>query len=121
MRNPQPFGFLFIVAVLLTSSSLAQIDKQLYAILLKKDFRALQQFANGYQVEKAGVKIETGNVRDLTPGYQEAMYHITKSYPVFDAISESCRSNLRLIKKDNLIIYYAWECNYRVDFPNSYK
>jgi len=133
-QNTQPCGkprtlgenlmirlYLFITSLFLTSYSFGQIEKKINAVLLKGNFREFKKFVDRYRIEKGQVTISSGNVRDLTTGFQEAVFYISKSYSVNKGVSITCNPRIHLLTEGNLIIYFSLESEEMKDFPKSFE
>jgi len=95
-------SLLTLIAICWASCSLAQIEKQAYALLLKRDFPAFAKFAAQYKEKKDQVTIDTGYNRDIIPGFQEAIFYLEKSI--------AQKSRICIVRKENSIIYCRVEC-----------
>jgi hypothetical protein len=74
-------SFLTLIAICWASCGIAQIEKQVYTVLLKRDFGQFAKFSAPFKGYKNHTTIDSGYNRDLIPGFQETIYYIEKSFP----------------------------------------
>lgn len=112
--------FFIIVFLFLTSYSFGQIEKQANRLLLKRDFNAFKKFTDSYKTEKDSITISSSIKRDLTEGFQESIFYITKSYTLHKGVKITCNSRINIITQGNLIIYFHLESKEMKGFPETF-
>ena len=111
---------LIILSFHYSSISVAQIGKQVNSVLLKHDFDAFLSYAKSCSEEKDGYTIEEGNIREITTGYQEAMFEMVKSYQMNPSVSFTANSKIKVLTYKNRVIYFFVENKEMKGFPKNF-
>lgn len=90
-------------------SSFGQIEGRLNAILLKRDYNGLVAFIDKYHKEQDSIKIQHSNRREIIKGFEETVFYIHKSYPGSLHPSITSESVLKLITRQNQVVYFYLE------------
>jgi len=112
---------IFISFLFVSIISFGQIEKRINSILLKRDFKAFLEFAKDYYIEKGGIRIDKGNIREIAGDFQEAMFIISKAYQINKGVSITCNPELKVIVNNNDIIFFELESKEMKDFPKSFE
>jgi hypothetical protein len=110
---------IFILFLIISLASSGQIEKQINSTLMKRSFNAFLNFTRNYKTERNGIRISKGNIREITEGYQEAMFYVIKAYQVNKGVSIAVNLKIRILTHSDRIIYFYLESKEMKDFPNS--
>ena len=112
--------YFVILNLLIATVSSGQIEKEINAVLVKKDFQKLLQFVSKYERETKGIQIEKGNIREITNGFQEATFTISKGYPIYKGVTITCNPRLNVIIQGSQIIYFHLKSEEMKNAPKNF-
>ena len=112
---------IFISFLFVSINSFGQIEKRINSILLKRNFKAFLEFTKDYYIEKEGIQIEKGNIREIAGDFQEAMFTISKAYQINKGVSITCTPKLKVITNKNDIVYFELESKEMKNFPKNFE
>ncbi|MCF1716705.1 hypothetical protein L0U88_18835 [Flavihumibacter sp. RY-1] len=86
---------------------------------MKRDFQLFINYAKENISENNRIQIEQEYAREIVEGYQEALFKITQTYGTIGNIVYSTNSKLKIITKNNRIIFFNLEGKEIRNFPEN--